>query len=83
MIADEAPVTLYVSYREWFEIEYPDADGAPLSIADVQPLQFPDHVEACEFKLTHADDLTFYDADSAQVSAFRAYNQRCASASHI
>lgn len=68
--------TLYVSYREWFEIEKPDADSIPLSIADVQPIHFTDHIEACAFKLRYSDDLTFYDGDSDQVRTFHAHIRR-------
>ncbi len=69
-------VTLYVSYRQWFEIEYPDTESIPISIADVQPLHFATAAEAVEFTLIHCEDLTFYDAGSPQVAEFKAYLNR-------
>lgn len=74
--AEKKPRTLYVSYCQWFEIEYPDSESIPISIADVQPLHFATAVEAVEFKLIHCEDLTFYDPDSPQVREFKAYLNR-------
>ena len=74
--AEKKPRTLYVSYRQWFEIEYPDTESIPISIADVQPLHFATAAEAVEFKLIHCEHLTFYDPDYPQVRAFKAYLNR-------